>query len=149
MTWWGWILLALVVAAAFLLGGMFYRIREVRSAGTPVLLRTMPAGRDQGWRHGSIHYTERALVYFRLTSFRPGPTAVLPRGQVELSGRRVPEGTELEIMDTDMVILEVRVTEPGNRAREYEIAMDRILVTAFLSWLESRSPERSRRPRRS
>lgn len=148
MTWWGWLLLAVAAIGAFLLGGLVYRVREVRAAGTPVLFRSMPAGRDRGWRHGSVHYTEDSLVYYRLSSFRPGPTVTVPRRRVEITGRRVPEGTELEIMDTDMVVLEVRVTDVGSRVRDYEIAMDRVLVTALLSWLESRSPERSRRPRR-
>ncbi|MFZ2510821.1 MAG: DUF2550 domain-containing protein [Gordonia sp. (in: high G+C Gram-positive bacteria)] len=147
MTWWGWLILAVAAIGAFLVGGLFYRIREVRSAGTPVLFRSMPAGRGQGWRHGSVHYTEDALVYYRLSSLRPGPTAVLPRRRVEITARRTPEGSELEIMDTAMVVLDVQVTVSTHRVVDYEIAMERVLVTALLSWLESRSPERSRRRR--
>ncbi|GAC56824.1 hypothetical protein GOHSU_13_00460 [Gordonia hirsuta DSM 44140 = NBRC 16056] len=109
----------------------------------------MPAGTDRGWRHGSVHYTEPSLVYYRLTSFRPGPTAVLSRRYLELTRRRVPEGTEREIMDPDMVVLELRVNEPGSAPADYEIAMSPDLVTALLSWLESRAPQRARRPRRS
>ncbi len=147
MTWWGWLILVLGLLLAFLLGGLCYRVAEVRGAGTPVLFRAMPAGWDRGWRHGSVHSSEDAVVYYRLSSLRPGPTAVLSRRRTEITGRRVPEGTELQIMDTDMVVLEVRVVEPGRRAHDYEIAMEVELVTAFLSWLESRSPERSRRRR--
>lgn len=146
MHWWSWLILIVLLVGAFLLGGLVYRVREVRSAGTPVIFRALPAGTDRGWRHGSVHYTERALVYYRLTSLRPGPTAMLSRRHLELLGRRAPEGTEREIMDPDMVVLALRESGPGQRSGEYEMAMDPILVTAFLSWLEARSPRRSRRP---
>ncbi|MCK0440143.1 DUF2550 domain-containing protein [Gordonia alkaliphila] len=145
MPWWGWLVLALVVGAVLLLAGLIYRVREVRRAGTPVILRALPAESDRGWRHGSVHYTEFALVYYRLTALLPGPTAALPRRHVELHGRRAPEGTELEIMDPDMVVLELHVTGTGPGSGDYEIAMSPILVTAFSSWLESRPPRRSRR----
>lgn len=149
MTWWMWLILLLVVAAILLAAGMIARVREVRQAGTPVLFRALPAADDEGWRHGSVHYTEPALVYYRLTALLPGPTASLSRRYLDLSGRRSPVGTECEIMDDDVVILALRVNEPGRPEALYELAMDAILVTAFLSWLEARPPSRSRRPRRS
>ncbi len=147
MPWWWWLILAVLLVGLLLAGGLLYRVREVRRAGTPVLLRKLPAGSDEGWRHGSVHYTEPALVYYRLTALRPGPTAVLSRRHVDLTGRRSPEGTELEIMDPDMVVLELSVTDHVHGAREYELAMGPVLVTGFLSWLEARPPRRARRPR--
>lgn len=145
MHWWSWLVLGVLLVVAFVLGGLVYRVREVRSAGTPVIFRALPAGIDRGWRHGSVHYTERALVYYRLSSLRPGPTAVLSRRHLELIGRRAPEGTERQIMDSNMVVLALRDSGPGARSGDYEMAMDQILVTAFLSWLEARAPRRSRR----
>ena len=96
-------------------------------------------------RHGSVHYTEYALVYYRLSALLPGPTLALPRGLVEVRSRRSPEGTEAEIMDPDVVVLQVHVSGTGPSGGDYEIAMAPILVTALSSWLESRPPRRSRR----
>lgn len=145
MAWWGWLVLALVVGALLLGAGLLYRLREVRRAGTPVILRALPAESDRGWRHGSVHYTEYALVYYRLSALLPGPTLALPRGLVEVRSRRSPEGTEAEIMDPDVVVLQVHVSGTGPSGGDYEIAMAPILVTALSSWLESRPPRRSRR----
>lgn len=145
MAWWLWLILAVLLVGAFLAGGLCYRIWEVRRAGTPVLFRALPAGSDRGWRHGSVDYTDQALVYYRLTSLRPGRTATLGRREIELVGRRSPDGTELEIMDPATVILHLKVTARQGPVREYEIAMEPVLVTALLSWLESRSARRTRR----
>lgn len=147
MPWWSWVILAVVVVGVLVAVGLVYRVREVRRAGTPVLFRPLPAAADQGWRHGSVHYTENALLYYRLTALLPGPTAVLSRRGMELVGRRSPAGTELEIMEPSMRIVELRVTERGRGFREYEIGMDPVLSTALLSWLEARPPSRSRRRR--
>ncbi|MFT3662994.1 MAG: DUF2550 domain-containing protein [Gordonia sp. (in: high G+C Gram-positive bacteria)] len=149
MAWWWWLGTAVLVVGALVFAGLLYRVREVRRAGTPVLFRELPAASDEGWRHGSVHYTEPALVYYRLTALRPGPTAVLSRRRLELRGRRAPEGTEFEIMESDMVVLELSVTDRAYGTREYEMAMAPVLTTAFLSWLEARPPRRSRRNKRA
>ncbi len=148
MPWWLWLILVVLVAGLAFCASLAYRVAEVRRAGTPVLFRPVPAAADQGWRHGSVHYTEPALVYYRLSSLRPGPTATLSRRSLELVGRRTPVGTELEIMDPETVVLELRVRETGRGAAGYEVALDPVLVTALLSWLEARPPSRARRPRR-
>jgi len=152
--WWSWLILAVLLAGLVLLAVLVYRVTEVRRAGTPVILRRLPAAADQGWRHGSVHYNDYSLVYYRLSSLRIGPTAVLPRRRLEIVGRRHPEGTELEIMEPDTVIVHLTVNAPGGkklppsrageRAADYEVALDRDLLTGLLSWIEARSPSRAR-----
>ena len=141
---WVWIsclaVVAVVAAAAFVL----YRLRLVRAAGTPMLLRVLPAAADEGWRHGAAHYTDDALVYYRLSSLRPGATESLSRRRIEVVGRRSPSGTEREIMDDDVVIIELAVGRKGQGGR-YEIAMPPDLTMAFQSWFEARAPRRARR----
>ncbi|MFT3714763.1 MAG: DUF2550 domain-containing protein [Gordonia sp. (in: high G+C Gram-positive bacteria)] len=153
MHWWAWLILAVAVGGAVVTLVLLYRLREVRRAGTPVLLRRLPAGNDEGWRHGTVHYTDNALLYYRLSSLRPGPTEDISRRRMEVTGRRKPTGTELEIMDGDWTIVDLKVAEgvrtsrdPGS-FREFEIAMEPVVATAFLSWYEARSPSRSRRRR--
>lgn len=141
---WVWMIVAAVVAAILIAAGVMYRLIEVKRAGTPVLLRALPADADQGWRHGSVHYGEDALAYYRLSSLRPGPTVSLSRRRIEIVGRRAPAGTELEIMEPEDSITELVIGRSGKGAR-YELGMSPEVHTAFLSWIEARQPRRSRR----
>ncbi|MCF8590211.1 DUF2550 domain-containing protein [Gordonia sp. HY285] len=144
MPMWAWIVCGLLLVGLIAAGLLVYRLRLVRLAGTPVLLRPLPADADEGWRHGSIHYTDDAILYFRLSSLRLGPSVTLSRRRIEVSGRRSRVGTESEIMDPDMVVAEITV---GRRGQEpaYELAMAPAAMTAFQSWLEARAPRRARR----
>ncbi len=141
---WIWILCAVIVAGVILVGFVGYRMWLVRRAGTPMLLRPLPANADEGWRHGAVHYTDDALLYYRLTSWRTGPSVSLSRRRIDVGRRRAPVGTELEIMDDDFVVTEVGVGR-GGRGASYELAMAPELMTAFQSWIEARSPKRARR----
>lgn len=134
--------LVLALATAVLLA---VRLNRLRSVGTAVLLRPIPAQADQGWRHGTVQYGEDGLEYFRLTDLRPGPTLTLVRQRTEICGRRRPVGTEGDILD-GLVVLEL---EPGadGRGGAYEVAMTPGAATAFQSWLEARQSERSQRRR--
>lgn len=139
------VLSVLLVVALVICGLLAYRISQLRSAGTPVVFRELPAATDEGWRHGTIHYSDDALRYFRLTALRPGPTLSLPRQMIEIGGRRRPEGTEAEILE-GLVIVELAPGADGADGA-YELAMGPGAVTAFQSWLESRQSVRSQRRR--
>ncbi len=134
---------ALLAVAVVVCALLAYRLGQLRSAGTAVLLRRLPAGADEGWRHGTIHYGDNALRYFRLSSLRPGPTLTFSRQSIEIIGRRRPEGSEADILH-GMIIVEL---EPGDEGggHSYELAMAPGADTAFQSWLESRQSRRSQR----
>ena len=139
------VMLSVLLAVALLLCGFLaLRLAQLRRAGTPVLLRTVPAGVYQGWRHGTVHYSDDSLRYYRLTSLKPGPNVTFARQGMEISGRRAPEGTETDILD-GMLILQVQTA--GRAEDDYELAMGPGAVTAFQSWLESRQSARSQRRR--
>ncbi|MDJ0027138.1 DUF2550 domain-containing protein [Gordonia alkanivorans] len=149
------VLLAVAVIVCVLLA---VRLAQLRRVGTPILLRTIPAEVDHGWRHGTVHYSDDSLRYYRLASLRPGPNVTFARQGIEIAGRRRPEGTETEILD-GMVILQVQTTgkthtigkgsdgagSDGKVKDGYELAMGPGAVTAFQSWLESRQSARSQR----
>ncbi|GAA3688268.1 MULTISPECIES: DUF2550 domain-containing protein [Gordonia] len=145
MSWIALVLGVLLAVAVVVCGLLAYRLGQLRRTGTPVLLRELPADVDEGWRHGTVHYSDENLRYFRLSSLRPGPTRTLGRQSIEITRRRRPEGTESEILH-GMVILEL---EPGadDAGRAYELAMAPGADTAFQSWLESRQSNRSQRRR--
>ncbi len=129
------------------LGAAFcYRYMVVRRGSTSVILRTLPAEEGAGWRHGVLVYGDREVRYFRLSSLRMRADLTMRRSRLEPGGKRVPRGTELEIMDPVTPILAVH----GEDGAGVEIALERSAMTAFQSWVESRPPARSQRrpPRR-
>ncbi|GAA4674967.1 DUF2550 domain-containing protein [Gordonia humi] len=144
MPMWAWILVAVVLFGLINLGLLLYRLRMVRLAGTPVLLRALPAEAEEGWRHGAVHYTDDAIAYYQLTSIKLGPSVNLSRRRIDVGARRGPVGTEHEIMEPDAVIAEVIVGRRG-QGGAYELAMAPAAMTAFQSWLEARAPRRARR----
>ncbi|MGV9754178.1 DUF2550 domain-containing protein [Nocardia farcinica] len=133
------ILVLLLVAVAVV---SLYRLVMIRRGGTSAILRVLPASGGQGWRHGLIRYDEDRLVFFKLTSLKLGPDAVIHRRGIDIGNRRGPVGDEYDIM-TDEII----VTEVSDSEGRYELALDRGARAAFLSWVESRPSDRARRLR--
>ena len=136
------VLIILIVLLAALAAAFLYRLVVLRRGGTAVILRVMPAAGGSGWRHGIIRYGEGSLVFFKLSSLRPGPDSRISRQGVEVSARRSPVGNEYDIMTDEIVILAL-----SDGGRRYELALDRGALTAFLSWVESRPSRRSKRGR--
>ena len=141
-----WLVLVVVVVVLAVAVGVLYRLLEVRRAGTPVLLRPIPAPEDRGWRHGSVHYGENSLVYYRLVTFWWGPTVRLIRSSISVVGQRQPRGTEREILDGLVIVELAPGADDGGRGNELGLTRD--ALTAFQSWLESAPPERARRAER-
>ncbi|OZE97494.1 DUF2550 domain-containing protein [Rhodococcus sp. 14-2470-1b] len=136
------VLIILVVLLAGLVAAFLYRLTILRRGGTAAILRTTPAAGGSGWRHGVIRYGDNTLVFFKLSSLRPGPDHRMSRQGIEVGERRTPRNDEFDIMSDEIAILEL--TDQGQC---YEIALDRGALTAFMSWLESRPSGRSRRGR--
>ena len=140
------VLLVVVLLAAIAVGALLaYRLTKLRRVGTAVLLRVLPAAAEEGWRHGTVHYSDDGLEYYRLTDLRTGPTLTLVRQATEIRRRRDPEGSEEEILG-GLVVLELQPGADGNDGA-YEVAMSPGAATAFQSWLESRQSDRSERRR--
>ncbi len=137
------VLIILVVLLAAFVAVFLYRLAVLRRGGTAAILRVAPSAGDTGWRHGVIRYGEGSLVFFKLSSLRPGPDSRIERQGIEVEGRRKPAGSEFDIMSDEIVILSVK-----DRGAAYEIALDGGALTAFLSWVESRPSGRSVRGRR-
>ncbi|WP_420880068.1 DUF2550 domain-containing protein [Rhodococcus sp. (in: high G+C Gram-positive bacteria)] len=136
------VLIILVVLLAVFVAAFVYRLTVLRRGGTAAILRVTPAPGGSGWRHGVVRYGESSLVFFKLSSLRPGPDSRLSRQGIEVGSRRGPVGNEYDIMTDEIVILEI-----SDGDDTYEIALDRGALTAFLSWVESRPSGRSMRGR--
>lgn len=136
------LLIILVVLLGALVAAFLCRLLTLRHGGTAAILRVLPAADGAGWRHGIIRYEDSGLVFYKLSSLRPGPDSKISRLGIEVDGRRSPQGNEFDIMSEDIVILDV-----SGGADQYEIALDGGALTAFLSWVESRPSDRSQRRR--
>lgn len=134
------IVAVLVLLAVVIVGGLSLRVYRVRSIGSPIIIRYLPAAAEDGWRHGTLRYDDHEVRYYRLSSLRPGPSWTIPRGSTEIIGRRGPRGTEFDIMEPSTFV--VRIHTSGGDA---ELAFERDGLTAFQAWLESRpNPRRQR-----
>ncbi|NKY60831.1 DUF2550 family protein [Nocardia flavorosea] len=134
------IILVVVLVALALLST--YRLVMLRRGGTAAILRILPARGGERWRHGVIRYDEDRLVFYKLTSLKPGADSVIRRRGIEIGDRRGPRGDEYDIMTDAISVIGV-----ADRSGDYELALDRAALTAFLSWVESRPSERARRLR--
>ncbi len=139
------IMAALVGVLLLIVVALTYRLWKLRQVGgSAAILRDVPAVGGHGWRHGVVRYRGGEAGFYRLSSLRWWPDRRLSRRGIEVVGRRAPRGDEFDIMSAEIVVLELRDTDPDSR-HGYEIALDRGALTAFTSWLESRPSRRSRR----
>jgi hypothetical protein len=138
-----------IVVSILLLGAIgclvyltFRRVSLMRGGGVDVCLRRRPAsvGRDAsaGWHFGVGRYRGNEMLWYRLTSLRPGPSTVLDRTELEILDRRHPDGGESYVIPQAASVLQCRVG-----GADLELAMAPGVLTGFLSWLESAPPGRS------
>ncbi len=125
----------------------FRRVRLMRGGGVDVCLRRQRPGRrpagvsarrgdvGAGGHFGVGRYRGNELTWHRLTSFRPGPTAVLDRTVLQIVDRRVPGTAESYALPQGAAVLRCRAGDV-----EVELAMPPGVLTGFLSWLESAPP---------
>lgn len=133
-----WILVAIVVVIVALAAWRFF---FVRSAGTSVVMRLLPAEDGRHWRHGTIVYKGDVLHFFKLRSLGPMADAALNRQNISLTGRR------------DATDCEAHVLEPGNGivtfevgGRKWEMSADLRTEMAFTAWVEAAPDLRQERP---
>lgn len=139
------VMVALVVVLLLVVVALSYRLWKLRQVGgSAAILRDAPAIGGHGWRHGVVRYRGGEAGFYRLSSLRWWPDRRLSRRGIQVVARRAPRGDEFDIMSVEIVVLELRDTDPDSR-RGYEIALDRGALTAFTSWLESSPSPRARR----
>lgn len=135
--------LALLIVLLALLAVAGRRVQLLRRGGTQVVLRSLPAPHGKGWHHGIVRYREDCLVFFGVSSLRPGPDRRVPRRSLEVLERRQPVSAERVVLPVGSTVLRIR-----EDAGESEVALDQGALTAFLSWVESSPPGRAQRSRR-
>ena len=132
-----------VVAFVLLLGGLLalWRFTKLRSKGTPVIIRPIPAGDGAAWRHGVMTYTDGMALVYKLRSLRPGADLSFPRNDVEILSRREPTTVEAGFFDDGLHVVTFSVVDQG----EWELAVDDSGDTALVAWVESSPSARQTR----
>jgi hypothetical protein len=105
----------------------------VRGTGTPFTAAAVRDGR--GWSYGIAQYGADRVDWYRIFSYAFRPAAVLTRRDLEVVGRREPEGTEELALFPGWTILDCRFG-----AGYAELALSEDALTGFLSWLEAAPP---------
>ena len=105
----------------------------VRGTGTPFTAAAVRDGR--GWSYGIAQYGADRVDWYRIFSYAFRPAAVLSRRDLEVVGRREPEGTEELALFPGWTILDCRL---GSGYAELALSED--ALTGFLSWLEAAPP---------
>jgi hypothetical protein len=105
----------------------------VRGTGTPFTAAAVRDGR--GWSYGIAQYGADRVDWYRIFSYAFRPAAVLSRRDLEVIGRREPEGTEELALFPGWTILDCRL---GSGYAELALSED--ALTGFLSWLEAAPP---------
>ena len=105
----------------------------VRGTGTPLTAAAVRDGR--GWSYGIAQYGADRVDWYRIFSYAFRPAAVLTRRDLEVIGRREPEGTEELALFPGWTILDCRFG-----AGYAELALSEDALTGFLSWLEAAPP---------
>lgn len=130
--------LALLVGVAVLALGLLVLRRRVitRGGGTfDCSLRLREGPRGQGWALGIARYSGESLEWYRVFSYALRPKRVLGRRQLQILGRREPQGSEAFSLLTGATV--VRCLDDG---KPVEVAMSPDTLTGFLSWVESAPP---------
>lgn len=116
------------------------RLQLLRGGGVEVVLRRLPAAAGRGWRHGVARYGEDELVFYRVSSLRPGADRRVHRRTLAVLERRRPDASEQDVVPPVATVLRLR-----DRRGESEIALAGGTLTAFLAWVESSPPNRAER----
>ena len=134
MTILGWLVLLIVVVVVLLAAVRFFALR---SNGTQVLLRTVPAKDTHNWRHGLLRYRGELMEFYKLRSVWPAADLTLGRLDIELLGSRTLDDDEASFMPSGHQIIQISVD-----GQDHEIASDTQGIMALNAWVESAPSKR-------
>ena len=102
------LLWALGVALLLVIFLAALRFFTVRSRGTSVLLRRVPAKNSLSWRHGSLRYEGEFVEYFKLRSVSPRCDLRINRLDIEVVSTRPLDDDEASFMSAATEVVRFR-----------------------------------------
>lgn len=136
MEWLVWGIALLGVAALLLAAWRFFTLR---SKGTAVVLRDLPATVGD-WRHGTLRYNGDDLQFYKLRSLSPSADRVFDRTHAAFNGHRRPQDEDLEVLEGDSIIVQASMVDT-----EFEFALDSRSAMALIAWIEAAPSSRQER----
>ena len=113
------------------------RFFTLRSRGTTVLLRVLPAKDSHSWRHGLVRYSGEYMEYFKLRSVLPRANMRFNRLDITLNGIRSLDDDEASFMPASDQVMGISV-----HGKDYEIASDAQGIMALNAWVEAAPSKR-------
>ncbi|MBV7281504.1 DUF2550 domain-containing protein [Corynebacterium sp. TAE3-ERU30] len=133
------VIASVIIAAAGVAALLvLWRFFTLRSQGTPVIMRRLPAEGVHGWRHGMLRYRGMVLYYYKVRSLLPSPNMVFSRSDTQVVSRRRITAGEASFMEPYLSILELDIA-----GQHYEVALDAHSEMALTAWIEA-APSRQR-----
>ena len=126
-----YVLIALVIVFVLLAVLAGWRFAAIRSRGTSILIRKLPAAGVHGWRHGVIQYKGERLLFFKLRSLAPSSDGEFLRTSIEIKGHRERTSAEEDVFSTPKIL------QFSHDGVTYETAMSPHAEMAFTAWVES------------
>lgn len=127
--------LLLIILAVIILAAV--RFFTLRSRGTTVLLRVLPAKDSHSWRHGLVRYNGEYMEYFKLRSVLPRANMRFNRLDITLNGIRSLDDDEASFMPASDQVMGISV-----HGKDYEIASDAQGIMALNAWVEAAPSKR-------
>lgn len=115
-----------------------WRLVTLRSQGTPVIVRRLPAQGIHGWRHGTLRYRGVVVYYYKVRSLSPSPNLVFNRENTHVISRRALTPEEASFMEPELNVVTVDVA-----GQQFEVALDPSGEMALTAWVEA-APSRQR-----
>ena len=142
MPLWLWFvdsLLLLVALAIVALAAIVVRRRRLeRNPGSfEMSVNWRGVGAARGWAVGTAVYRHNTVEWYRTFSLSWRPRLTLPRGDVEISGRRQPEPGESHVLAPDQVVV---ACQEHRTHGTVHLALTPQALTGLLAWLESSPP---------
>jgi Protein of unknown function (DUF2550) len=134
---WVEILAVILGVVALILVALAGRRRYLLRGGgaLDMSLRVRYGRSGRGWALGVGRYAADDLLWYRVFAFTLRPSRTLSRRNLEVIGRRVPQGAEAWAVQANAVVVECQDLDGP-----VQLAMGAEAVTGFLSWLESAPP---------
>nr|WP_246858229.1 DUF2550 domain-containing protein [Corynebacterium sp. sy017] len=119
------------IIALFFVVFAAWRFLTLRSKGTPVILRRLPATGTHGWRHGLFRYHGDSLHYFMLRSIAPLADMLFERTHVVIKGHRDVTNRE------DSFLFGDKIVQFSHHGQDYELVCSPHAEMAFTAWVEA------------
>lgn len=124
-----WLLLIVLLVPALI---ALSRFLLLRSHGSQIIFRRLPAGDAQHWRHGVLIYRQDHAYFYKLRSLRIGPDIIFDRSHITVKEHRTPTDFEASILPE---MRDVIVGQAGDLL--FEASMGLHEEMAFTSWVET------------